>query len=263
LKVLQEVKEYQWLQFIFRSLGDGLAFLMFDKWDLKPLMFKQSAGSLSGKVGARTEERFLRFVIQHGLPAIRTDLTNVMRYGDICISLDGFPKLIEVKTGQNTNHRVIRQLEALSRLHNYFVTDVAEELYGFPNVQRVTVHAPEIEYSIVFNHLIAQSRSSGSAISDVEPGLRYGVFRYEMSTSNLYDIVKGMDKPFFFSLNESKNASHWPAYYPFCLSIREPEDILEFLEGKFFGLVVVDLTVVERQTLEAGFTCEITRIPRI
>jgi hypothetical protein len=37
----------------------------------------------------------------------------------------------------------------------------------------------------------------------------------------LYDVAKGMGKPFLFSLNESKNASHWPAYYPFCLSIRE------------------------------------------
>jgi hypothetical protein len=241
-----------------RSLGDGLVFVLFDKWDLKPLAFKEAAGNLSGKVGSRAEERFLQLVIQHGLPAIRTDLTNSIRYGDICVSLDGFPKLIEVKTSQHTNSRVIRQLEALHRLHDYLVEDVIEELYGFPNIRRRTVHSPTIEYSAVFNSLIAQSRSCGSAICEVETGLRYAVFRYETATNNLYDVAKGMGKPFLFSLNESKNASHWPAYYPFCLSIRELEDVLEFLEGKFFGLVVVDLSVVERQALEAGFASTVT-----
>ncbi len=43
------IDEYQNLQYLFKTIGDAIAFTYLNKWDIKQLAFKESAGSLSGK----------------------------------------------------------------------------------------------------------------------------------------------------------------------------------------------------------------------
>jgi hypothetical protein len=45
---------------IFRCVGDGIAYLFIDKYDIKPMVFKQDSGFLSGKKGFRTEMKIFR-----------------------------------------------------------------------------------------------------------------------------------------------------------------------------------------------------------
>jgi hypothetical protein len=45
--------EYNSLIHLLKSIGDGLAFTIFNRYDLKPLVFKESPGALGGNRGER------------------------------------------------------------------------------------------------------------------------------------------------------------------------------------------------------------------
>ncbi|HMN15216.1 MAG TPA: hypothetical protein PKD55_23095 [Bellilinea sp.] len=49
----RQIDEYQEITYIFREIGDGIAFTLIDKWDIKPFIFKETAGFISGKKGCR------------------------------------------------------------------------------------------------------------------------------------------------------------------------------------------------------------------
>jgi hypothetical protein len=56
-----------------------------------------------------------------------------------------------------------------------------------------------------------------------------------------YDqLFSGLKRPAVYMLNEAKNRSAWGVYFPFTLSIREPQNLLAFLEGNVYVLVVLD-----------------------
>jgi hypothetical protein len=121
---------HKWMLFIWRTVGDAVAFLYLDKWAIKPLMYevesravKQSAGFLTGKLGLRNELRLLRRVVGDGVPALLTDLTNCIRHGDLCLLVGPDPRLVEVKSSGMTNSRVGRQLGNIRSIHDYHATD--------------------------------------------------------------------------------------------------------------------------------------------
>lgn len=100
--------EYQFVLYLFKTICDGIAFIYYDKWDIKPLFYgnnyhvKPDSGNISGKTGLRFEFAVLKKLIGHGYPAILSDLTNVIRYGDVCVpSLKGMPSCIELKSRKN------------------------------------------------------------------------------------------------------------------------------------------------------------------
>jgi hypothetical protein len=74
---------------------------MFDRYDLKPLAFKQSPGSLRGKIGRRKELYILHALLNQNLRVILCDLTNVLRYGDICAEKFKLPLPLEIKSSRN------------------------------------------------------------------------------------------------------------------------------------------------------------------
>ena len=99
-----KIDEYQLLLVIFRQIGDALAFIYFDKWDIKPLAFKQSPGFVSKK-GLKQEMTNLRRIFALGRVALMNDLTNCLRYGDISVPKDGKMIIFEVKSSNRTNGR--------------------------------------------------------------------------------------------------------------------------------------------------------------
>src|SRR5215213_9814528 len=107
-----KIDVYQYLQRIYKSVGDGLAFTYINKWDIKPLAFKESPGAISGKSGGKFERQVFKSAFHSGHIAILNDLTNCLRYGDItAITEDGF-RLIElkaVKSELHLNDRIRRQ----------------------------------------------------------------------------------------------------------------------------------------------------------
>lgn len=104
------IDQYQRLQFLFRTIGDALAFIYLDTWDIKPMAFKESPGAISGKKGARLERKILRAIVRSGYVAILNDLTNCLRFGDITVVRDGFPQILEVKSSKAKDARSNRQI---------------------------------------------------------------------------------------------------------------------------------------------------------
>jgi hypothetical protein len=91
--------------YVWRCFGDAIAFAYMDKFALKQCFYsshstdrKQGAGFLSGKSGLAGEIKFVEMALQQKVPAILTDITNTIRYGDICLMDASDPYLIEVKS---------------------------------------------------------------------------------------------------------------------------------------------------------------------
>src|ERR1044071_5550429 len=110
------IDKYQELLVIFRHIGDAIAFTYINKWDIKPLAFKQSPGFLSGKKGTRLERKILRLVFKIGKVAILNDLTTCLRYGDLTIPHQEHFLIVEAKSSKNKNARVERQLGDLNKI---------------------------------------------------------------------------------------------------------------------------------------------------
>ena len=96
--------------FIWKCFGDALAYIYLDKFSVKHAFFetdrlgiKQDAGSISGKEGLQQETDLVLEIIDHGVPAVLCDITNVLRYGDLCLLVGSDPLLFEVKSSPKLN----------------------------------------------------------------------------------------------------------------------------------------------------------------
>lgn len=246
------IAKYDEVIYLIRAIGDGAAFTVFDKWDLKPLHFKEAAGHVSGKSGARLERRILNSIIKKGVPAIHCDVTNVIRYGDVCAQVHSFPLLIEVKSSKNKNERLGRQLESIRKLHEYWATDEIEGLYGVPRTTRVAPSLKEIEYSADLNELIAQSASQDCAWKVVEPGLAYVVMRRFDETA-FEQATNGMLRPVLGILNQDKFSGLWASYRPYTIAIRDVDSVLDFALGHYSIIVIYDEAAVFRYAEDKGY----------
>jgi len=171
------IKEYQLLLITFRTIVDALAFIYFDKWDIKPQSFKEPPGFVSEKAGLNFELRILRLVFSSGHVGILNDLTNCLRYGDVSILARGRTLIIEAKSGHSENTRTQRQKSELENITNYLTYDRADKLpYIEGEVQRLATHSPEINHRDRLNSIITRAcESTGKyCFEEVEPGLYYG-----------------------------------------------------------------------------------------
>jgi putative transposase len=73
----RQVRQNQWLLFVWRCFGDGIAFAYLDKWAIKPLLYnidnpqvKQGAGHITGKEGLRREIELLQRLASVGVPSV-------------------------------------------------------------------------------------------------------------------------------------------------------------------------------------------------
>lgn len=127
------LKKIRRAAYIWRSFGDAIAFSYMDKFALKQCFYsqsmtpKQSAGFLSDKSGFNLEIRILEAAIDAGIPALLTDITNTIRYGDVCLMGGNDPVLFEIKSSSRTDRRGIRQRKELAALHEFYTTDRAEQ----------------------------------------------------------------------------------------------------------------------------------------
>lgn len=257
IKILKSHAEsYDQTLVLLKSIGDGIAFALFSKWDLKPLFFKEGPGHMHEKAGVNAERRILHAIIRKGIAAIHCDVTNVLRYGDICVRIDEFPYLVEVKSSDNSNNRVVRQIENLQKLRGYFETDEIEGLYGVPKIMRVAPSIKEVEYSKELNDLIDRPVREKLIWKRVEPGLIYAICR-DIEDSDLNAMMGGMRKPVFGILNQFKFTGEWCSYRPYTISIRDIDRLMDFIEGDLTILVVYDNEVVVDHARHKGYDVEL------
>lgn len=233
--------------FIWKCFGDALAFLFLDKYSIKHAFFevdkwgiKHGAGMLTGKSGLKGELACLAHLAADGVPAVLCDITNVLRYGDVCMLGASDPYLIEVKSSDRLNQRAKRQIQKLERLHGFLADDHAEPFRGTEGpVIRVQLTAPERANLDALNTCISRAKSSGQAIEQPEPGVTYVAIYGRPDYEAIFGGVVSNSK-LVFMLNGDKNNHAWAPYTPFLLTIRDAEHILDFIEGRLFLIVLID-----------------------
>ncbi|OLV19754.1 hypothetical protein BOO71_0001627 [Deinococcus marmoris] len=116
--------------YILRSLGDYIAFSLFDPWDLKPLTFSDSSGNISGKSGLRNEIKILKAIFSNGSECILNNITNTIRHGDITVNIEGFPLIMEIKSSSSEGKRASRQIENINNIMEYLYSGETTNIYG-------------------------------------------------------------------------------------------------------------------------------------
>ena len=264
-------KEFQQIIYYWKTFGDAIAFMYIDRFALKHVYYniqnlypKATAGFLSGSAGFSHELKVTEFLINNGNPCVLTDLTNTIRYGDVCVLHGPDPVLIEVKASKSKDRRRTRQRQSLRQLMEFYKTDRLDGLQGLPHVRRIRVSEPK-SFAKEFNKCIAEAYRYGHAVASPEEGVYYiTVVNHEVTPDIIFAPIRARArKPWLFFLNETKSNCAWAPYYPFTLLIETPTALYDFIVGRLTIVVVLDIAVIKRQFIEEGYTVEIVPESRI
>ena len=239
---------------ILRTIGDALAFIFGDRFDLKPLAFREAPGFIGGKRGARLERAMLRIAFEQGHVAILNDLTHTLRHGDVTVfNSDGTFRLFEAKSGRGGDYaRNKRQLEATQSMAKYLVTDVREEEGGV--WQRVAVNATPTDHSAFVTNALQHLPPAGWSLTEVEPGLHYLLIDCAIGSLN-EEMFSGLDrsKPVeLISVNDMKYERM--GYMPFPLLIRDANLLCRFYTGQLVINILVGLDRVNELLSRHGLS---------
>lgn len=239
---------------LWKLFGDALAYSYLDKFSIKHAYFsvedfevKQDAGMLDGKLGLANELHVFLVALEHQVPAILCDITNILRHGDVCLLGESDPYVIEVKTSKRLNQRGGRQKAALDRLHDFLSTNRAAGFRGAPGQTiRQTLSAAEITYVDQLNRCIKSAKETGFCAISPEPGLCY-IASYGGQPELPETFTKKLGLVLMFSWNDAKNLSEWAPYVPFLLTIRDPQHLIDFIEGALIINIMVDADCLAEQ----------------
>jgi hypothetical protein len=238
-----------------RDVGDSIAFIYTDRWDIKPFLSRPHAGFISGKAGLEGELRLLRILFDQGENALLNDITNCMRVGDITLFLEGEMVPIEVKSSEagKASARAKRQMAAGNQIMRFLAEDRATGLYRpGETVYRVASHSEPTDHTALLDQML-KAYVGGWVREQVEPGLHYII------ADDPEDLAeKGNFAPDRrlrgYMVNQFKKGAF--GHYPFPLSFRDPATLLRFYLGEFVIFVVFDLGVIEDGLREKGFMLE-------
>ncbi len=247
-------EEYHHHRFLWRCIGDGIAAIYQSKHSLKHLYFdknyspKQEPGFISGKSGFKNEYKMLVMGIKMGVPVVMTDLTNIIRHGDLCALAAEEPVPIEIKSSRNRNARTDRQFEQLRELHAFFTQD---EIYGYRGnhlTVRKALNYDEVNCQSELNNCIeATVLKNGFSSVTPEIGLRYFVFTNEWFQEKQLKLDSYFGKPKQNSIivNIACDERLLPSY-PFVLSMN-PRNALLFMQNRINIIVEIDLLEVKNK----------------
>src|ERR1700678_1992309 len=252
----KRIDEHQYLKFIWKCFGDGIAFIYLDKFSLKHTFYdttdylpKQDAGALSGKEGLKREWAIVKKLAKNGMPAMLCDITNILRHCDVCGLLGPDPMPVEIKSSKNINERGKRQLQRIEALMNFYKHDEARNFRGVPHVRRSVFSPPEITHLDVMNECIARSEGKAVATMSPEPGLHYYCIRDADGLSETDALTR---ERIMCLLNEAKRERSWMPFFPFTLSIRDAKHLYEFIRGDFTLAVVLERAELVKQFAADG-----------
>lgn len=244
---------------VLRDIGDSIAFLYIDRFDLKPLAFKEPPGFISGKRGCRLERKTFRYAYENGLVAILNDLTHTLRHGDVTILDEHSPmSIIECKSGRGGKRsRGDRQLAQAQKMLDYLREDVRHEQSG--SWHRVEALAMPVSLGGKATALAQKLPQGGWLHEQVERGLHYIVLDCtidETGQNKALSVIDPIWRPYVIMVNEMKRMKM--GYMPFPLHFTDDEITYRFYNGEFVMAVVVELREVEKRLAESGMSFEIT-----
>jgi hypothetical protein len=100
---------------------------------------KQEAGFITGKEGFGLEWDMLEHCLREGHPVVMSDITDMIRVGDICSLAGPDPLPIEVKSSITSGPRAARQQKLLQEVNAFYQNDGAEQFKGLHNVERCPI----------------------------------------------------------------------------------------------------------------------------
>jgi hypothetical protein len=226
---------------MLRTIGDAVAFTFGDRFDLKPLAFREASGFIGGKRGARLERAILRMAFDRGLVAILNDLTHTLRFGDVTVFRpDGTFMIVEAKSGRGGKYsRNQRQIAAIREMAAYIETDVRQEAHG--EWRRVALKSNPSDHAAHVTQMAQALVPGGWVAKEVEPGLHY--FIIDGSDNDALDpagVFGALDKTKRYellSVNDMKYERM--GYTPFPLLIRDPDLLCRFFAGEFVINILV------------------------
>lgn len=244
------ILRYQKQIYIWKCIGDGIAYAYIDPFSLKHAFFdtvsedpKQSSGFISGKTGLTNELALLLNALDHNVPAVLSDATNVIRYGDICLLGGSDPVPIEVKSRSRVNQRGKRQAAKLEQLETFLQNDYAEGFRGGPHVARREIEVAYRDCTDSLNQCIAEAMEKGHCVAFPEQGLAYIAIWGSADIPEIFEKVN-FSKPVLVMLNQDKTDQNWAPYLPFVLSIRNIKHLYQFVVGNLNLMVVFDAAAV-------------------
>lgn len=253
IKRLQQSIDHAKLTIGFcKDIGDCIAFIYIDRWDIKPLFLKESAGNITGKRGSRLERAIFRRIYREGYRCLLNDLTGSIRFADITVfGPYGTFRLLEAKSGNGGNKkRAARQQADATAVMQYLITD-KREFDGAPMFRRSLEERPHYHRKAA-NSLIKKflNGTGEQVFREVEPGVFYTVLGQPHSDKLLGRITKSEGPLMVEFCNDLKRKGE--AYYPFALSFDDVDTIMAFYAGQFSFGVIVDFTKVMRLSGMAG-----------
>lgn len=243
-----------------RAIGDAVAFIYGDRWDLKKMVGKEEAGFITGKRGTRLERKALRGVFAMGGTAVLNDLTHTLRHGDITVFRpDIWPPgkskflLLEMKSGRGgSRQRLNRQTVAIRELLEYLETDKRQTKAG---EWRREALASEPKHHFEAVTRLAKTLSPGGCVrEEVEPGLHYFLLDAgcdEDSYSSLLQLK--IAKPELAQLVDVNNFKRLQCgYYPFPLCFNDPDVLYRFYNGSFVMFVLIEVSQINESIRQRG-----------
>lgn len=237
--------------YYWKAFGDAIAFLYCDRFALKHVYYnthnvnaRQDSGFISGSVGFEKEFDTLKRLMEVGAPCVLCDLTNTFRYGDICVMVQNDPILIEVKSSKTRNRRRTRQLKNIRTLNEFYGTDVSYGLRGFPTVYRLATRSAPHSFDLELNECIDDAYERGYALRWPEVGVCYVAIVGDVRVEDVLEQVDFVE-PLLFILNETKRHRAWSPYSPFTLLIQSERALYDFMLGRLFLMVVLEIKVIK------------------
>ena len=248
--------------YYWKAFGDAIAFLYCDQFALKHVYYnthdvnvRQDGGFISGSAGLAQELKALRGLLNAGCPCVLCDLTNTVRYGDICVLAGDDPKIIEVKSSGTKDRRRMRQFRNLTTLRQFYADDMSEGFRGFQTVHRVEMRSSLKSFEAELNQCIDESYERGYGLKSPEPGVCYVAVSEDVRLEAIFEQVN-LVEPWLFSLNEAKRNRAWSPYYPFTLLVRSERALYDFILGRLFVMVLFDVAVIKGLVRAMGWTPE-------
>lgn len=259
----EDPKGWQYVRYNFLCLGDCLAFLYTDRFALKQTFFdvdtvnpRQSVGFLTGKAGHAAEISLLENAIYNNVPAVLCDITNVLRYGDICLLGEGDPVPIEVKSSKTKDSRSKRQKKKMKTLSSFFALDRGHGLRGLPGTTiRTAFSVPPQSYSDQLRVAIEQADKVGSTSFQVDGCLTVAVIKEDEPDIDALFAGFGSSRVLVSSVNEIKTKKMWGCYYPYALTLSKPNHFEGFVRGEIYIVTWLDV-----DSFEAKLALEGTRL---
>lgn len=253
-------RDWQYVRYNFLCLGDCLAFLFADRFALKQHFFhvdsegeKQGGGFISDKRGHENEMHLLEAALSRDVPAVLCDITNVLRYGDICLFGYADPVPIEVKSSKTKDSRGKRQMRELKKLSDFLATDKAE---GFRGRQYTTIrteyHSPPKSYSEQLVTSFGEALKHGTASFEVDECLKILVIATDDADYDELFGGFGSGRVLVNSVNQIKTNKFWGCYYPYPLTFSEPKHFELFVRGVIHIFTLLDMNAFESELAEHG-----------